>query len=278
MKSKNCELLAPAGNLECALAAVDAGADAVYCGLGRFNARSRAENLNLQTLGSLLDFMHSKKRKLYLTFNTLLFEDELPAAGEMLADLARLAPDALIVHDPGVLHMAKKYFPSLKVHGSTQMGIHNSAGVRAAADLGIERVILERQIPLNELERIVRNSPIEIEVFIHGSLCCSLSGRSTPSNAFSIQAILRARVRIVCNPSASCSASPGKSPCTLFQYCYGTTGILLMVKYLFKRSKVALAPPLRHTATAAAGLYCRCCLLEKNSLSSKAHSDPLGPA
>lgn len=177
MKSKNCELLAPAGNLECALAAVDAGADAVYCGLGRFNARSRAENLNLQTLGSLLDFMHSKKRKLYLTFNTLLFEDELPAAGEMLADLARLAPDALIVHDPGVLHMAKKYFPSLKVHGSTQMGIHNSAGVRAAADLGIERVILERQIPLNELERIVRNSPIEIEVFIHGSLCCSLSGR-----------------------------------------------------------------------------------------------------
>ena len=177
MKSKSCELLAPAGNLECALAAVDAGADAVYCGLGRFNARSRAENLNLQTLGSLLDFMHSKKRKLYLTFNTLLFEDELPAAGEMLADLARLAPDALIVHDPGVLHMAKKYFPSLKVHGSTQMGIHNSAGVRAAAELGIERVILERQIPLNELERIVRNSPIEIEVFIHGSLCCSLSGR-----------------------------------------------------------------------------------------------------
>ena len=177
MKSKTCELLAPAGNLECALAAVDAGADAVYCGLGRFNARSRAENLDCDKLGALLDFMHSKGRKLYLTFNTLLFEDELPAAGEMLSELSVLAPDALIVHDPGVLYMAKKYFPSLKVHGSTQMGIHNSAGVKAAAQLGIERVILERQIPVAELAKIVRRSPIEIEVFIHGSLCCSLSGR-----------------------------------------------------------------------------------------------------
>ncbi|MBR2873139.1 MAG: U32 family peptidase, partial [Lentisphaeria bacterium] len=154
MKSKCCELLAPAGNLECALAAVDAGADAVYCGLGRFNARSRAENLDIEKLGSLLDFMHSRNRKLYLTFNTLLFEDELAAAGEMLSELALLSPDALIVHDPGVLHMARKYFPTLKVHGSTQMGIHNSAGVQAAAELGMERVILERQIPVKELERI----------------------------------------------------------------------------------------------------------------------------
>ena len=177
MKSKTCELLAPAGNLECALAAVDAGADAVYCGLGRFNARSRAENLDTEKLGSLLDFMHSRNRKLYLTFNTLLFEDELEAAGEMLSELVRLAPDALIIHDPGVLYMAKKYFPSLKLHGSTQMGIHNSAGVQAAAELGIERVILERQIPLHEVEQIVKRSPIEIEVFVHGSLCCSLSGR-----------------------------------------------------------------------------------------------------
>ena len=177
MKSTTCELLAPAGNLECALAAVDAGADAVYCGLGRFNARSRAENLDIEKLGSLLDFMHSRNRKLYLTFNTLLFEDELEAAGEMLSELTLLAPDALIIHDPGVLCMAKKYFPSLKLHGSTQMGIHNSAGVQAASGLGLERVILERQIPLHEVEKIVRRSPIEIEVFVHGSLCCSLSGR-----------------------------------------------------------------------------------------------------
>lgn len=177
MRNKICELLAPAGNVECALAAIDAGADAVYCGLGRFNARCRAENFDTEKLGSLIDLMHSKGKKLYLTFNTLLFEDELPDAAEMLSQLTLLAPDALIVHDPGVLRMARKYFPSLTLHASTQMGIHNSAGVAAMASLGIERVILERQIPLHELEKIVRNSPIEIEVFIHGSLCCSLSGR-----------------------------------------------------------------------------------------------------
>ena len=177
MKNKICELLAPAGNLECALAAIDAGADAVYCGLGRFNARCRAENFDNEKLGALLEFIHSKGRKLYLTFNTLLFEDELEGAGEMLSDLVQLAPDALIVHDPGVIRMAKKYFPSLTIHASTQMGIHNSAGVRAMAAMGVERVILERQIPLPELAKIVRNAPIEIETFIHGSLCCSLSGR-----------------------------------------------------------------------------------------------------
>ena len=177
MKNRVCELLAPAGNPECALAAIDAGADAVYCGLGRFNARCRAENFDNGKLGSLIDFMHSKGKKLYLTFNTLLFEDELEAAGEMLSDLVQLAPDALIVHDPGVIEMVKKYFPSLTLHASTQMGIHNSSGVRALADMGIQRVILERQIPLDELEKIVRRSPIEIEVFVHGSLCCSLSGR-----------------------------------------------------------------------------------------------------
>ena len=177
MKRKICELLAPAGNPECALAAIDAGADAVYCGLGRFNARCRAENFDSEKLGALIDFMHSKGKRLYLTFNTLLFEDELEAAGEMLSDLVQLAPDALIVHDPGVIRMAKRYFPSLVLHSSTQMGIHNSAGVRAMAGMGVERVILERQIPLHELEKIVRNAPVEIEVFIHGSLCCSLSGR-----------------------------------------------------------------------------------------------------
>ena len=177
MKNRVCELLAPAGNPECALAAIDAGADAVYCGLGRFNARCRAENFDNGKLGALIDFMHSKGKKLYLTFNTLLFEDELEAAGEMLSDLVQLAPDALIVHDPGVIEMVKKYFPSLTLHASTQMGIHNSSGVKALADMGIQRVILERQIPLDELEKIVRRSPIEIEVFVHGSLCCSLSGR-----------------------------------------------------------------------------------------------------
>ena len=121
------ELLAPAGNLETALAAYDAGADAVYCGLGRFNARERAENFTPDSLARLLEYAHARGRKLYLTLNTLVKERELPEVAEYLAELAKLGPDALIVQDLGVLALAREYFPSLALHASTQMGIHNSA-------------------------------------------------------------------------------------------------------------------------------------------------------
>ncbi len=172
------ELLSPAGNLELALAAFDGGADAVYCGLaGAFNARMRAANFTFDTLGKLLRFAHTNGKRVYLTFNTLVKENELGSMFETLCELAKLRPDALIVQDAGVIHTVKKYFPELKLHGSTQMGIHNSAGVKVMKNLGLDRVILERQITLNELKTIAKNSKIELETFVHGSLCCSLSGR-----------------------------------------------------------------------------------------------------
>ena len=172
------ELLSPAGNLELALAAFDGGADAVYCGLsGAFNARMRAENFTFDTLGKLLRFAHANGKRVYVTFNTLVKENELGSMFETLCELAKLRPDALIVQDAGVIHTVKKYFPELKLHASTQMGIHNSAGVKVMEKLGLDRVILERQITLNELKTIAGNSNIELEAFVHGSLCCSLSGR-----------------------------------------------------------------------------------------------------
>ena len=180
---KTPELLAPAGNLETAVAAYDAGADAVYCGLGKFNARERAENFTPDSLARLLDHAHGRGRKLYLTLNTLVKESELPEVAAYLAELVKLRPDALIVQDLGVLALAREYFPSLVLHASTQMGIHNSAGVAAAARLGIRRVILERQVTLEELRAIAGRSAIELEVFLHGSLCCSLSGRCLLSSA-----------------------------------------------------------------------------------------------
>lgn len=182
-ETKTPELLAPAGNLETALAAYDAGADAVYCGLGKFNARERAQNFTADALSRLLEFARNRGRKLYLTLNTLLKENELPEAAEYLAELVKLRPDALIVQDLGVLAMAREYFPSLALHASTQMGIHNSAGVAAAARLGVRRVILERQLTLEELRGIAQHSDLELEVFLHGSLCCSLSGRCLLSSA-----------------------------------------------------------------------------------------------
>lgn len=173
----NPELLAPAGDLTAGLTAFDHGADAVYAGLPKFNARERKENLSLDDMAALVARGRSLAKKVYVTVNTLIKESELEEMANYLADLNDLSPDALIVQDLGVIHMAKTYFPNLKLHGSTQMGIHNSAGVKLAASLGLERVILERQVTLDETERIIKNAPIEVEVFIHGALCCGMSGR-----------------------------------------------------------------------------------------------------
>ena len=138
------ELLAPAGNLECALAAFDAGADAVYGGLKRFNARERTENFSHEEMSRLIAYAHKLGRKVYVTFNTLVKENELDEAAHELALLERLRPDAVIIQDLGIARIAREYFPKLTLHGSTQMGLHNSAGLAFAKKLGLSRVILER--------------------------------------------------------------------------------------------------------------------------------------
>ena len=170
------ELLAPAGNLLSAIVALESGADAVYIGLGKFNARERAENFTITDLSKLLNYAHQNGKKVYIAFNTLIKESELSEAAEILAEIAGLNPDAIIVQDLGILHLVKKFFPDIPLHASTQMAIHNSYGVEAAAAMGIERVILERQVTKKELKKIIKRSPVEIEVFVHGALCCSLSG------------------------------------------------------------------------------------------------------
>jgi len=174
---KKPELLAPAGTPETALAAADAGADAIYCGLGRFNARERAGNFTADTLGRTIEYFHRNRKRVYLTLNTMVMEPELAEFAETVSVLRDLAPDAVIVQDPGVILLLRELLPELPLHGSTQMGIHNRYGVAAAASMGLARVILERQVTLPELRKILPASPLEIEVFLHGSLCCSLSGR-----------------------------------------------------------------------------------------------------
>ncbi len=171
------ELLAPAGNASCALAAFDAGADAVYAGLKRFNARERTGNFTEDELARVIAYAHRLGRKVYVTMNTLIKESELEDMAQCLSDLEKMGPDALIVQDLGVASMIHDYFPSLVLHGSTQMGIHNSAGIRAAQEMGVKRVILERQTSLKEIELISKKCPgMELEVFIHGALCCCVSG------------------------------------------------------------------------------------------------------
>lgn len=170
------ELLAPAGNWECAVTAFESGADAVYAGLSRFNARERNRNFTYEEMSRLSRYTKDNGKKFYVTMNTLIKDSEIGDLVDELESLSRLEPDALIIQDLGVLKICRDYFPEFRLHASTQMGIHNSAGLRMAARLGISRVILERQLLLSEIAGMAENRPTELEVFIHGALCCSLSG------------------------------------------------------------------------------------------------------
>ncbi len=169
-------MLAPAGNLESALTAYKYGADAVYAGLGRFNAREMGENFSFDDMSRLSAYAKKWGRRFYLTLNTLVKETEVQDLFAFLDRVEPLEPDALILQDIGVARLLKEFYPQWELHGSTQMGIHNSAGVAAAAEMGLSRVILERQVSLRELKEITSRSPLDIEVFVHGALCCGLSG------------------------------------------------------------------------------------------------------
>ena len=181
----DCELLAPAGNFETALAAFEAGADAVYCGLTEFSARAFADNFTLEDLKNLLRYARSSRsssgsrafRKVYVTFNTVIDEDSIEAAIEQLARLDEAKPDALIVQDIGVARICRKHFPDLELHASTQLVAHNLEGVLAMKDLGFKRVVLARELSLEEITSIAKRcGDMELEVFIHGALCYSISG------------------------------------------------------------------------------------------------------
>ncbi|MBR4653554.1 MAG: U32 family peptidase [Kiritimatiellae bacterium] len=170
------ELLSPAGSFETARAAFAAGADAVYLGLDAFSARAEAENLSEADLCQLLAIARAQGRRVYVTFNTLIDDSQLPAAAEKLAMLADLCPDGIIVQDLGIARLVRRRFPELRLHASTQLVAHNLEGVLALRELGFTRVVLARELSLADIRTIARRSGVEIEVFVHGALCYSLSG------------------------------------------------------------------------------------------------------
>ena len=173
----SAELLSPAGDFETALAAFDAGADAVYCGLADFSARAFAKNLSFEDLGHLVRFAHAKGKKVYVTFNTLVDEVDVEQAVETLSRLEEIGPDALIVQDLGVARLCRRHFPALALHASTQLVAHNLEGVLALKDVGFTRVVLARELSLAEIASISKRcGGLELECFIHGALCYSISG------------------------------------------------------------------------------------------------------
>ena len=173
---RQIEILAPAGGRQQLEAAVRAGADAVYLGFGRFNARRNAENFDADTLAQAIAYCHGRGVKVHAAFNTLVTEEELPEAEKELAVLAASGIDALIVQDLGIAKMARECAPSLPLHASTQLTVHNRSGVKMLRELGFQRVVLARELSLEEIRSICSSTDLEVEVFIHGALCMCVSG------------------------------------------------------------------------------------------------------
>ena len=171
------ELLAPAGSLESFFAAMEKGADAVYAGLQDFSARARAKNFSLSQMERMMAYAHAHGRRVYITLNTLIKERELPQLVETLAALAGMRADGVIVQDLAVARLVRNYFPSIPLHASTQMTVHNTPGVRMLEELGFQRVVLARELAIDEIATIAAATSLEIETFVHGALCFSISGQ-----------------------------------------------------------------------------------------------------
>lgn len=171
------ELLSPVGDFECLKAAVQSGADAVYFGAGSFNARAFATNFDEESLEKAITYAKLRGVKTNLTLNTLIKNDEMQNAIELAKKAYEFGIDAIIVQDLGLARYLIKNFPGLAIHGSTQMSVHNLEGVLALQKMGFSRVVLSRELSLEEIEYICKNSSIEIEVFVHGALCISYSGQ-----------------------------------------------------------------------------------------------------
>jgi len=182
------ELLAPAGHWDCAKAAVENGADAIYFGLDRFNARMRAQNITEAELPRLMEFLHRRGVKGYVTLNTLVFPGELTEAKQYLCTIIAAGVDAVIVQDVGICRLIRHLSPDFPIHASTQMTITSATGVEFAKSLGCELVVLARECSLKEINKIKtqlaeRNVSLPLEVFVHGALCVAYSGQCLTSEA-----------------------------------------------------------------------------------------------
>jgi len=176
------ELLAPAGDWDAFTAAVENGADAVYLGGKLFNARQFASNFDSETLKKALDYAHVRGVSIYLTMNTLVADNELEQAADFVQKAYSYGIDGIIVQDLGLASLVHSLFPDLDLHASTQMTIYNAEGVLKLEELGFKRVVLARELSLDEISDIALNTKVEIEIFVHGALCICYSGQCLMSS------------------------------------------------------------------------------------------------
>ncbi len=174
---KKLEILAPAGGQDSVVPAVRAGADAIYIGASQFSARSSAHNFTREQLKDTVQYCHENGVAVHLACNTLVHDDEISTAVNLLEYACSIGIDALIMQDTGLISIIRESAPSMPIHGSTQLSVHTPAGVEHLHKLGLTRAVLSRELSRNEIAEIAKNSPIELEVFVHGALCMCVSGQ-----------------------------------------------------------------------------------------------------
>ena len=174
---KKLEILAPAGGPDTILPAVRNGADAVYLGASLFSARASAKNFSREELARAVDYCHENGVDVHLAVNILVRDEEIPAAMDLIEYACRIGVDALIMQDLGLITLTRSLAPEMPIHGSTQLSVHTLDGVKHLASLGLTRAVLSRELSREEIRKIAEGSPIELEVFVHGALCMSVSGQ-----------------------------------------------------------------------------------------------------
>ena len=179
---KKVELLAPAGNMRALKAAVMAGCDAVYLGGIKFGARAFSKNFDNDEIAHAINYCHLYGVKVYVTVNTLIYENEVDTFINYIEFLHKNNVDAVIIQDFGMFDLIRKTFPNLEIHASTQMHIHNLDGTLLMEKLGMKRVVLARETSIDQIRDIKNNSNVELEVFVHGALCISYSGQCLMSS------------------------------------------------------------------------------------------------
>ena len=202
------EILAPAGNEQSLIAAVRSGADAVYLGTGAFNARRNADNFRDNSLAEAVNYCHGRGVKVYVTLNTLIRDEELSAFLTAAREVAEAGPDGVIVQDMAVVRVLQEICPDLPLVGSTQMSVHNAAGVKALEDMGFARVVLARELTLEEIRTIRKQTRAELEVFVHGALCMSVSGMCYYSAMMGERSGNRGLCAQPCRLNSACNGRP----------------------------------------------------------------------
>src|SRR6266545_1406414 len=177
------EVMSPAGYWPQLRAAIEAGADAVYFGLKHFTARAKV-GFTLTELPEVMATLHGRGVKGYVTFNSLVFDNELGEAASALAAIARAGADAIIVQDLGMVRLARSIAPDLEIHASTQMSLTSAEGIQLAQSLGVTRIVMARELSLAEVRAIRAETSCELEMFVHGALCVSYSGQCFSSEAW----------------------------------------------------------------------------------------------